>query len=104
MEQDKRIAFAVAQLKGRLHTAAGDKRCGCGQCGHWVAQAAHSAGISRLTLGANMPLAAKLQPHRRRTRRPMVSRICENSTIRARGSDEPAAGIALLLSRLHDDY
>ncbi|MGA5541364.1 hypothetical protein ACPCIR_05880 [Mycobacterium sp. NPDC051198] len=59
MGQHSRIEFAVAQLQGRLHTAAGDKRCGCGPCGYWVARAARSAGISRQTLEAHLAPAAK---------------------------------------------
>lgn len=101
MGQDKRIAFAIAQLQGKLHTAAGDKRCGCGPCGHWVARAARSAGISRQSLEAHLGPAAKPQT-RRATRRPLTSRICDSSTIRPRGSDEVGTGIALLLNRLHE--
>lgn len=73
MEQDKRIAFALDQLKGRLHTATGDKRCGCEQCRYWVAMAARAAGVSRQRLESHLPQAAK--PERsQRIPRPMTAR------------------------------
>lgn len=90
MEQDKRIAFALGQLKGRLHTATGDKRCGCGQCRYWVAMAARAAGVSRQRLEGHLPQAAKPERPRRKPR-PMTARIGESGS-----------GVALLLSRLHD--
>lgn len=90
MEQDKRIAFALDQLKGRLHTATRDKRCGCGQCRYWVALAARAAGVTRRRLESHLPQAA--QPDRSRSKpRPMTARIGESGS-----------GVALLLSRLHD--
>ncbi|OBJ98307.1 hypothetical protein A5746_12995 [Mycolicibacterium conceptionense] len=102
MGHNNRITFAIAQLQGRLHTAVGDKRCGCGLCGYWVARAARSAGTSRQTLEAHLAPAAKPRRHRRASR-PLTSRICDSSTIRARGSEDLGEGIALLLSRLHQD-
>lgn len=89
MEQDKRIAFALAQLVGRLHTATGDKRCGCGPCRHWVAIAAKAAGVSRERLESHLLPPAKADRHRCRPR-PMTSRIGESGS-----------GIDMMLRRLH---
>lgn len=91
MEQDKRIAFALAQLVGRLHTATGDKRCGCAPCRYWVGMAARAAGVSRQRLEGHLPPPAKPDQRRRRVQ-PMTARIGES-----------VWGIDLMLTRLHQD-
>lgn len=91
MEQDKRIAFAVDQLEGRLHTATGDKRCGCGPCRHWVGMASKAAGVSRQRLESHLLPPAKADRHRRRPR-PITSRIGESGS-----------GIDMMLRRLHQE-
>ncbi|MCF6389371.1 hypothetical protein L2K20_20555 [Mycobacterium sp. MBM] len=91
MEQDKRIAFALDQLKGRLHSATGDKRCGCGPCRHWVGMAAKAAGVSPERLESHLPPPAKPGRHRCRPR-PMTSRIGESGS-----------GIDMMLRRLHQE-
>jgi hypothetical protein len=95
------MRFALTQLKGRLHEAVGDKRCGCAPCAYWVAMAARSAGVDRRRLEAQLPPPAK--PERRR-RRPaaMRVRVCASGTFRTRGADaDTQQGLAVLLSRLH---
>jgi hypothetical protein len=103
VSQGRRLQYAMAKLEGRLHKAAGDKRCGCATCAYWVAMAARAAGISRTALEAELPAPAK--PQRRRHRpAPMRARICDSGTIRIRGTDtDPTAGLAALLARLHDE-
>ena len=102
--ESRRMQFALDQLKGRLHDSVGDKRCGCGPCAYWVAQAARSAGISRAALEAKLPPPAKAERRRSRRPAPMRARICESGTIRPRGSDiDPQSGLAILLTRLNDD-
>lgn len=91
MEKDKRIAFALGQLKGRLHTASGDKRCGCATCRYWVVLAARAAGVPLQRLESHLPPAAKPERPRRR-RRPMTARIGESGS-----------GVAFLLARLHQE-
>lgn len=101
MLQDSRISFALARLEGRLHRAAGDKRCGCAQCAWWVAMAAKAAGVSREQLEDRLPPRARSE-RRRRAARPMTTRIAESGTFRARGAaGTDGAGILLMLSRLH---
>lgn len=100
--QDPKVRFARAILSGRLHSAHGDKRCGCGPCAHWVAMAARRVGIPRDRLETALPPAAKPEPPRRRKPRPMQARICESGSVRLRGQDvDPQAGLAVWLSRLH---
>lgn len=101
-EQDK-LRVAMALIKGRLHPAAGDKRCGCGPCAHQVAMAARRAGVSRQQLEAALAPAAKPdRPRQARRRAPMQARICDSSTIRPRGHEgDRAEGISAFLSRLH---
>jgi hypothetical protein len=102
MIHDPKLRFALAIVLGRLHTAHGDKRCGCGPCAHWVATAARRAGVPRARLEAALPPAAKPEPPQRRRPRAMQTRICESGTIRPRGQDtDPQAGLTALLSRLH---
>lgn len=91
MEKDKRIAFALDQLKSRLHTASGDKRCGCGTCRYWVVLAARAAGLPLQRLESHLPPAAKPERTRGR-RRPMTARIGESGS-----------GVAFLLARLHQE-
>lgn len=102
VEQDK-LRVAMALIKGRLHTAVGDRRCACGQCAHQVAMAARRAGVSRQQLEAALAPVAK--PDRLRQPRrpaPMQARICDSSTIRPRGHEgDRAEGISAFLSRLH---
>ncbi len=101
VEQD-RLRFAVALLKGRLHRAVGEKRCGCGQCAHWVSVAAQRAGVTRKELEAALPPAAKPQRTRSRAARQWRVRICDSSTIRVRGRDiDSQEGLAVLLARLY---
>jgi hypothetical protein len=66
MVEDGRLRFALTLIEGRLHKAVGDKRCGCGQCSHWIAFAARRSGVTRESLEAALPPPAK--PERRRTR------------------------------------
>ncbi|MHA7666812.1 hypothetical protein [Mycolicibacterium sp. HS_4_1] len=102
VEQDKMQA-ALALVKGRLHTAAGSTRCGCGPCAHQVATAARRAGIPRQRLEAALAPVAK--PDRLRQARrpePMRTWIGDSSTIRPRGHDgNRDEGLSALLSRLH---
>ncbi|MFM9376932.1 hypothetical protein [Gordonia sp. VNK21] len=106
---DRRVQLAVAMVQARTaaHRAAGDKRCGCGQCAHWVLVAARRAGISRERLEAALPPRATAEPRPKRRPRPhgMRTRICESGTIRLRGGDHTeAAGIRALLDRMyHED-
>lgn len=100
---DERVRFALTLIEGKLHRAAGDRRCGCGVCGYWVARAARTAGIARHRLEAALPPAAKPEPRRRRAPGPGRVQICESSTIRVRGRDvDPQQGLAVLLARLHE--
>ena len=102
MSDDSKLRFALALVTGRLHKAQGDKRCGCGPCGHRIALAAKQAGISRKRLEQALPPAAKPEPPRRRRRRPMRVQICESSVVRVRGRDiNQQEGLAILLARLH---
>lgn len=103
MQEDNKLRIALALLTGRLHKAAGDKRCGCGLCAHWVALAARRTGVSREQLEAALPRPAKPEPHRARKPRAMRVRICDSSTIRIRGKDVDAReGLVILLQRLHN--
>jgi hypothetical protein len=78
-----------------------DKRCGCGQCAHWVRIAAQRAGVSREQLEAVLAPAAKPQRRGSRAPREWLVRICDSSTIRVRGRDvDSQAGLAILLARL----
>lgn len=102
MVQDPKVRCALAMVSGRLHKAVGDKRCGCGACAHWIAIAAHRAGISRKHLEAALPPAAKPEPARRRKPQRLQVRICDAGAVRVRGQDvDPQEGLALLLRRLH---
>ena len=100
-----RLSFALALVEGRLHKAVGDKRCGCGQCAHWVTVAARRAGLARAELEAALAPVAKPEPRaksRRRTPSPTRVRVCDSATIRLRGCDvDPVEGLAILLARLH---
>ena len=102
MTADNKVQQAKAFVEGRIHTAAGEKRCGCGPCAHWVAVAARRAGIPREQLEAALPPAARAErPQRRRPSRTGV-RICDSATIRVRGGRaEYGEGVAALLDRLH---
>jgi hypothetical protein len=101
MVEDRRLRFALTLIQGRLHKAVGDKRCGCGQCSHWIAVAAQRSGVPRERLEAALPAAAKPQRGRSRTPRAGVQ-ICDSATIRVRGRDvDPQEGLALLFKRLH---
>jgi Vault protein inter-alpha-trypsin domain len=101
MAQDGRLRFALTLVEGRLHKAVGDKRCGCGQCSHWIAFAAQRSGVTRERLEAALPPPAKPERRRSQPRRPGV-RICDSATVRVRGRDvDPQEGLALLLERLH---
>jgi hypothetical protein len=103
MTEEDRLKFALALIKGRLHKAVGEKRCGCGQCAHWVTVAAKHAGVRRAHLVAALPPAAKPQRASRRARQPWRVRICDSTTIRIRGRDvDEGEGLAILISRLHD--
>ncbi|HTQ22633.1 hypothetical protein [Mycobacterium sp.] len=98
-----RLKFALALVEGRLHKAVGDKRCGCGQCAHWVTVAAQRAGIACDELEAALAPVAKPQRRRQRRPRPMGVQVCDSATIRVRGRDvDPREGLAILLARLHD--
>ena len=101
MVEDGRLRFALTLIEGRLHKAMGDKRCGCGQCSHWIAVAARRSGVTLERLEAALPPPAK--PERRRSRPPRPGvRICDSVTVRVRGRDvDPQEGLALLLKRLH---
>ena len=103
VEQDK-LQVAMALIKGRLHTAVGEKRCGCGQCAHQVAMAARRAGVSRQRLEAALaPVAKAERPRHARRQAPLQARICDASTIRPRGHEgDRAAGISAFMSRLHN--
>ncbi len=102
MVQDPNVRFALAIVAGRLHTANGNKRCGCGPCAHWVAIAARRAGIPREHLESALPPAAKPEPARRRKPQRLQARICDSGTVQLRGRDvDPQEGLALLLRRLH---
>jgi len=96
-----RIEYAQALLQGRLHRAAGDKRCGCGACAHQVAVVARRAGITSAELVAAMEPVAKPDSARSRGRAESRVRICDSATIRRRGADAPE-GMAVFLARLHD--
>lgn len=100
------VEIALALIEGKLHRAVGDKRCGCGACAYWIVRAARTVGISRSSLEAALPPAAKPEPHGRRGRRaPGASRarICEAGTFRVRGRDVDAQqGLGMLLARLHE--
>jgi hypothetical protein len=101
--EDAKLRFALALIEGRLHQAVGEKRCGCGQCAHWVVVSARRAGVSRERLEAALPPAARPQRGRARPQRAWSVRICDSSTIRVRGRDiDPQQGLAILLSRLSD--
>lgn len=101
MLQDSRISFGLARLAGRLHRAAGDKRCGCGQCAWWVALAANAAGVSRQQLEDRLPPPARSE-RKRRPVRPMTARIGDAGAFRVRGAaGTDDNGILLMLSRLH---
>ena len=102
IEQDK-MQVALTLVQGRLHTAAGGTRCGCGPCAHQVAVAARRAGVPRQQLEAALaPVATPDRPRQPRRPAPMRTRICDSSTIRPRGHDgDRAAGLSALLSRLH---
>jgi hypothetical protein len=108
MVGDGKSRFALALVEGRFHKAVGDKRCGCGQCAHWVAVVARRAGVSRERLEAALPPAAKPQRERRGcpgAPRAWRVRICESGTIRVRGRDvDPGERLAILLSRLSDQH
>lgn len=82
MAEDDRLRFALTLIKDRLHKAVGDKRCGCGQCSHWIAVAARRSGVTRERLEAPLPPPAKPELRRSRPAR------------------RPAGGLALLLKRL----
>lgn len=100
--QDPRVRFALAIVAGRLHKANGDKRCGCGACAHWVAIAAHRAGIPKEHLESALPQPAKPAGARQRKPQRLQVRICEGGSVRLRGQDvDPQEGLALLLRRLH---
>jgi hypothetical protein len=100
MVEDGRLRFALKLIEGRLHKAVGDKRCGCGQCSHWIALAAQRSGVARERLEAALPPVAKPQRRRSRPHRRGV-RICDSVTVRVRGRDvDPHEGLALLLKRL----
>lgn len=102
MVTDQRLAYALAVVAGRLHTAVGEKRCGCGQCAYWVRLAALAAGISRVRLEEALPAPARPEPMRRRQPRELRVRISDHSTVRVRGrAAEPSEGLAALLARLH---
>jgi hypothetical protein len=99
---EDRLRFALALIEGRLHKAVGDKRCGCGQCAHWIAIAARRAGVTREDLEAALPAAAKPERPRSRAPREWRVRICDSGTIRVRGRDvDWQEGLAILLARLH---
>lgn len=75
---------------------------GCGPCAHWVAIAAHRAGIPREHLESALPPAAKPEPARRRKPQRLQARICDSGTVQLRGRDvDPQEGLALVLRRLH---
>lgn len=102
MGENTRIQIAVALTEGRLHTAVGDKRCGCGPCAHQVVMAARRAGVTREQLEAALPPAARPEPRPRRRRCDSLVRLSESCTVRVRGRDvEVQQGLALLLGRLH---
>ncbi len=102
MVEQGRLRFALALIEGRLHQAVGEKRCGCGQCAHWVSVTAQRAGVTREELEAALPPAAKPQRARSRAAREWRVRICDSSTIRVRGRDiDSQEGMAILLARLH---
>ncbi len=104
MVEDRKMRFAVAIVEARTaeHQARGEKRCGCGACAHWVIMAAHWTGVDRAKLVAALPEPAKAATQRRRVQRGLRVQICESGTVRFRGSDAgEAAGLALLLGRLH---
>lgn len=103
MGENTRIEKAIALTEGRLHTAVGDKRCGCGPCAHQVAMAARRAGVTQEQLQAALPPAARPEPGARR-RRPggPLGPISESCTVRMRGRGaDPREGVALLAERLH---
>lgn len=97
------LQAALAGLEGRLHTAAGDKRCGCGPCAHQVAMAARRTGVPRDVLEAALPAPARPEPRERRRRRQSLVRISDSCTIRVRGDKGVTQeGLALLLGRFHN--
>jgi len=99
---DNKVQQAKAFVEGRLHTAAGEKRCGCGPCAHWVAIAARRAGIRREQLEAALAPPARAERPQRRRPSPTGVRICDSATIRVRGRQaEHGEGLAALLDRLH---
>ena len=102
MASNNRIAFALAQLEGRLHRGARGHRCACGQCTHWIVQAARSAGVQREQLEAELgPVNTPDQRPRRRRPAGQTARICENASVRPRGHRGKSPGMVAFLDRFH---
>lgn len=100
---DQQLRFALALVEGRLHTAVGDKRCGCGPCAHWVAVAARRPGIPRARPEEALLPSAKPEPSRRSRTRGMRVRLTEHASVRVSGGQgSPSEGLAAFLAQLHD--
>lgn len=90
MAQDPEVRFALAIVAGRLHTANGDRRCGCGPCAHWVAIAAHRAGIPREYLESALPPTPRRQA---RACPPAQAAAAAGSDMRQRDCPTPRARV-----------